>query len=156
MSNQPQPPRKTSISQPLTERETEVLWLVADGLSNKRVADRLHLSEHTVKFHLGNATKKLGVSSRTKAAVNFFALQQDTPLTPAEALTPTRSQNHAHIPERNWINGFAVALAQVHRHGVRSAVICEAARGAGVSIASAHSAGVSSFDIEELKRAKVP
>ena len=146
-----QHPRKASIGQPLTERETEILWCITDGLSNKIIADRLKLSAHTIKFHIGNATKKLGASSRTKAAVNF-ALQQGTALTPTGSPAPAPSNPDG----RNWINGFAVALAQVHRHGGRSTVICEVARSAGLTIAAARGAGVSSFDIEELKKAKVP
>jgi DNA-binding NarL/FixJ family response regulator len=51
----------------LTSREAEVLALVADGLSNRVIAERLVLSEHTVHRHLANAYKALGVSSRAQA-----------------------------------------------------------------------------------------
>ncbi len=51
----------------LTRREIEVLALVADGLSNRAVADRLHLTEGTVKSHLARSYTKLGVDSRTAA-----------------------------------------------------------------------------------------
>ncbi|MCX2969263.1 MULTISPECIES: response regulator [Streptomyces] len=51
----------------LTRRETEVLALVAEGLSNAGVAARLHLTEGTVKSHLARAYAKLGVDSRTAA-----------------------------------------------------------------------------------------
>ncbi|MFF5403768.1 response regulator [Streptomyces misionensis] len=51
----------------LTRRETEVLALVADGLSNQAVARRLHLTEGTVKSHLARVYAKLGVESRTAA-----------------------------------------------------------------------------------------
>ncbi|MFF9394494.1 response regulator [Streptomyces griseoluteus] len=51
----------------LTRRETEVLSLVADGLSNQAVAARLHLSEGTVKSHLARIYAKLGTDSRTAA-----------------------------------------------------------------------------------------
>ncbi|PRH75963.1 DNA-binding response regulator [Streptomyces solincola] len=51
----------------LTRRETEVLALVAEGLSNQAVAARLHLTEGTVKSHLGRVFGKLGVESRTAA-----------------------------------------------------------------------------------------
>ena len=51
----------------LTRRETEVLGLVADGLSNQAIAARLHLTEGTVKSHLARAYAKLGVDSRTAA-----------------------------------------------------------------------------------------
>ncbi|MDX8147240.1 response regulator transcription factor [Lentzea sp. BCCO 10_0061] len=51
----------------LTRREIEVLVLVADGLSNRAVAARLHLTEGTVKSHLARCYTKLGVDSRTAA-----------------------------------------------------------------------------------------
>ncbi|ROO84989.1 LuxR family two component transcriptional regulator [Actinocorallia herbida] len=51
----------------LTRRETEVLSLVADGLSNQDVGRRLHLTEATVKSHLARVYTKLGVASRTAA-----------------------------------------------------------------------------------------
>ena len=52
----------------LTPRELEVLTLVAQGLSNPDIARRLVLSEHTVRRHLANILRKLGLSSRTAAA----------------------------------------------------------------------------------------
>jgi DNA-binding NarL/FixJ family response regulator len=52
----------------LTEREVEVLQLVADGLSNAAIARRLWVTEQTVKFHLSNVYRKLGVANRTEAA----------------------------------------------------------------------------------------
>ncbi|RSM74443.1 DNA-binding response regulator [Amycolatopsis sp. WAC 01375] len=51
----------------LTLREIEVLVLVADGLSNRAIAERLHLTEGTVKSHLARSYSKLGVDSRTAA-----------------------------------------------------------------------------------------
>jgi DNA-binding NarL/FixJ family response regulator len=51
----------------LTTREREVLELVSQGLSNKLIASRLHISEHTVKFHVSSISGKLGASSRTEA-----------------------------------------------------------------------------------------
>ncbi|MBB5849956.1 response regulator [Amycolatopsis umgeniensis] len=51
----------------LTLREIEVLALVADGLSNRAIAERLHLTEGTVKSHLARSYTKLGVDSRTAA-----------------------------------------------------------------------------------------
>jgi DNA-binding NarL/FixJ family response regulator len=51
----------------LTPRETQVLELVADGLSNKAIAAALGVSDETVKFHLGSILGKLGASNRTDA-----------------------------------------------------------------------------------------
>jgi DNA-binding NarL/FixJ family response regulator len=54
-------------SQPLTQRELQVLELVARGATNREVAARLHVSEATVKTHLVHAFAKLGVGDRTAA-----------------------------------------------------------------------------------------
>ena len=51
----------------LTERETDVLRLLAQGQSNKEVARSLHIAEKTVKTHVSNILSKLGVQSRTQA-----------------------------------------------------------------------------------------
>ncbi len=51
----------------ISERETEVLVLAARGLSNRRIAGELHLSEATVKRHMANIFKRVGVNSRTEA-----------------------------------------------------------------------------------------
>jgi two-component system nitrate/nitrite response regulator NarL len=53
----------------LTPRETEVLGLVAEGLSNKLIADRLKISEHTAKFHVNALLTKLSAETRTEAVV---------------------------------------------------------------------------------------
>jgi DNA-binding NarL/FixJ family response regulator len=55
------------IEQPLTKREIEVLQLLAEGLPNKSIADRLGISDQTVKFHLASIFSKLGASNRTEA-----------------------------------------------------------------------------------------
>ena len=51
----------------LTDREEEVLKLVAEGWTNNRIATELTLSERTVRFHLTNIYDKLGVASRAEA-----------------------------------------------------------------------------------------
>jgi LuxR family maltose regulon positive regulatory protein len=53
--------------EPLTEREQEVLRLIADGLSNREIATRLFVAVTTVKKHASNVYGKLGVRSRTEA-----------------------------------------------------------------------------------------
>lgn len=53
----------------LTPREVEVLQLLAEGLPNKLIAQRLGISEHTVKFHVNALMGKLGAASRTEAVV---------------------------------------------------------------------------------------
>lgn len=53
--------------EPLTERETQVLQLLAEGLANKQIAAALAISEHTVKFHVSTVFSKLRANSRTEA-----------------------------------------------------------------------------------------
>jgi DNA-binding NarL/FixJ family response regulator len=65
-----EPPRARPIDDPLSPREHEVLQLVAEGLPNKLVADRLGISEHTAKFHVNAILDKLGVTGRTEAVVH--------------------------------------------------------------------------------------
>lgn len=55
------------VDESLTAREREVLELVSQGLSNKLIARRLQISEHTVKFHISSISTKLGAASRTDA-----------------------------------------------------------------------------------------
>jgi two-component system response regulator DegU len=61
--------RTKEATVPLTRREAEILQRVAAGASNAEVAQTLWVTEQTVKFHLSNVYKKLGVANRTEAAV---------------------------------------------------------------------------------------
>ena len=60
---------KPQAADALTEREREVLVLVAQGLSNQQIADSLVISERTARTHVSNILGKLGVASRTQAAL---------------------------------------------------------------------------------------
>ncbi|PKM14241.1 MAG: DNA-binding response regulator [Gammaproteobacteria bacterium HGW-Gammaproteobacteria-2] len=60
---------------PLTERETEILRLMAGGFSNKEIANSLHVAEGTVKNHVSNILSKLGVRDRTRAVLKAFELK---------------------------------------------------------------------------------
>lgn len=55
------------LEEPLTERENEVLQLLAQGLANKQIAHELGISEHTVKFHVSSIYAKLGATNRAEA-----------------------------------------------------------------------------------------
>jgi DNA-binding NarL/FixJ family response regulator len=65
---------RTADGEALTAREQEVVQLMAEGLSNKQIADRLGISAHTAKFHVNAVLGKLGASTRTEAVVR--ALQR--------------------------------------------------------------------------------
>jgi DNA-binding CsgD family transcriptional regulator len=65
---------KPVLIESLTAREHEVLALVADGLRNREIAERLGITEHTVKFHLAAVFGKLGATSRTDAVRRGFHL----------------------------------------------------------------------------------
>jgi DNA-binding NarL/FixJ family response regulator len=56
-----------SLEEALTERENQVLQLLAHGLANKQIALALRISEHTVKFHISSIYTKLGATNRTEA-----------------------------------------------------------------------------------------
>ena len=56
----------------LSPRETEVLQMTSEGLTNVQIAGRMNVTVHAVKFHLSSVYRKLGVSNRTEAAVAFL------------------------------------------------------------------------------------
>ena len=68
------PPGAGSLCDDLTDRETEVLTLVAEGLANKEIARQLSISEKTVKNHISNIFSKLHVCDRTQAVL--YAIRQ--------------------------------------------------------------------------------
>jgi DNA-binding NarL/FixJ family response regulator len=63
------PPEHRRGGGELAERERQVVALLAEGLSNKLVADRLGISDHTAKFHVNGVMAKLGAGTRTEAVV---------------------------------------------------------------------------------------
>jgi LuxR family transcriptional regulator, maltose regulon positive regulatory protein len=71
-AQKPSPPASPSAM--LSDRESEVILLVAEGLSNQEIADRLFISLPTVKTHINNIFNKLGVSSRTQALARLEEL----------------------------------------------------------------------------------
>jgi DNA-binding NarL/FixJ family response regulator len=70
----PRQGRPAALVEPLTPRESEVLQLLAQGLANKAIAERLGISDHTAKFHVNAILGKLGAQSRTEAIVHAARL----------------------------------------------------------------------------------
>lgn len=68
------PGDETAPAETLTSREMEVLHLLAEGLSNRAIAQDLDISEHTVKFHVTAIMGKLNAQSRTEAVVRAMRL----------------------------------------------------------------------------------
>jgi two-component system, NarL family, response regulator LiaR len=64
------PGKEKPASDPLTERELEVLRLISQGLSNKEIASKLFIAEYTVRTHVSNILSKLHLASRTQAALH--------------------------------------------------------------------------------------
>ena len=79
----------------LSKREQDVVGGVADGLSNREIAHRLKLTEHTVKNYLFRIFDKLGVSSRVEVVLYSFGLAGAAPLVPAAPVRKLRSQTAA-------------------------------------------------------------
>ncbi|HSM57905.1 MAG TPA: response regulator transcription factor [Candidatus Sulfomarinibacteraceae bacterium] len=73
LNSEDEPPPSSS-SEPLTDREVDVLKKVAQGLSNQEIADALCISERTVRNHVGNILRKLHLANRTQAAL--YALRE--------------------------------------------------------------------------------
>ncbi|MCV2490747.1 LuxR C-terminal-related transcriptional regulator [Geodermatophilus sp. YIM 151500] len=75
----PWPRRSRSDVGPLTHREEEVLGLLAEGLSNAAIADRLVISPRTAEHHVGNVLAKLGLGSRAEAAAHVLRRRTGRP-----------------------------------------------------------------------------
>lgn len=74
LPEQPQDPAQPDLIAELTPRESQVLQLMAEGLTNKAIARQLAISDHTVKFHVNAILGKLGAQSRTDAVVRATRL----------------------------------------------------------------------------------
>jgi two-component system, NarL family, response regulator YdfI len=68
----PESESPSDVVEELTSRETEVLQLLAEGFANREIANRLEISEHTIKFHIRSILGKLGASTRTEAVTRGF------------------------------------------------------------------------------------
>ena len=66
------PAASEPVVENLTPREMETLEMLAEGLSNKQIAARLYISEHTAKFHVNSILGKLGAGTRTEAVMRGF------------------------------------------------------------------------------------
>ncbi|WP_284576934.1 response regulator transcription factor [Streptomyces sp. 2P-4] len=78
LSAAPRPVDASRVGE-LTDRETEVLVLIAQGLSNAEIADRLVVAESTIKTHVSRILVKLGLRDRTQAAVFAYETRLVTP-----------------------------------------------------------------------------
>jgi two-component system, NarL family, response regulator LiaR len=81
------PPQKHPTTDPLTVRELEILRLVAQGKSNREIADSLTIAEETVHAHVSNILNKLHLASRTQAAL--YALKEG--IASVDDIPPTKS-----------------------------------------------------------------
>ena len=73
------PPETDERLARLTEQERRILDLIADGLTNRQIAERVHLAEKTVKNYVSNLLTKLGMERRTQAAVYAAGLREHRP-----------------------------------------------------------------------------
>jgi DNA-binding NarL/FixJ family response regulator len=78
-------PREIEELRRLTDQERRILGLIAEGMTNRQIADRMHLAEKTVKNYVSNVLAKLGMQSRTQAALFASRLLGARPKPSADA-----------------------------------------------------------------------
>lgn len=93
----------------LTPQETEVMWGIAEGLTNEQIAVRMKISKHTVKFHVFNALEKLDSHCRAHAAVLFVLARPDEARRRFE-LPPTDSSSTSHSSRDAASNADVISL----------------------------------------------
>jgi DNA-binding CsgD family transcriptional regulator len=89
LSGRPPPPPSEALGEELTRRELEVLTMLAEGATNAGIAQRLVVSEGTVKTHVKHIFRKLGVQNRSQAVCRYYrahAVSQQGRITPAQRL----------------------------------------------------------------------
>ncbi|MDD4159884.1 MAG: response regulator transcription factor [Synergistaceae bacterium] len=72
----------------ITQREREILYWIAHGMTNQEISEKMFLSEKTIKNHVSHILKKLDLRDRTKAAA--FAWKEGLPLIPEDFFTPSK------------------------------------------------------------------
>ncbi|WP_312855872.1 response regulator transcription factor [Nocardioides stalactiti] len=82
--------RSVQVISDLTPQQSKILFLIADGLTNREIAERLFLAEKTVKNHVTALLSRLGVAHRTQAALLAQRLRGETPMTVDTSLAAAR------------------------------------------------------------------
>jgi len=108
----------------LSRREQEVLNLLLDNLANKELAERLHISERTVKFHVSNILAKFGV--RRRADLILLCYQRREDMIPSNTAPPGSSgvrEQKPHFPEcgnsvKRNVSKLIVSVRQVRMFGL--------------------------------------
>jgi DNA-binding CsgD family transcriptional regulator/streptogramin lyase len=127
--------REVAGRAPLSRREQEVAALVAEGLTNRAIADRLFISERTVDGHLEHIREKLGVNSRAQVAVWYAA----RPAVGAAMVAPSRQR--VQIPSRPVAIAAIAVLALVAIVAVPRLIAPPTHSGPSITVMTGASAG---------------